>query len=425
LEQIDQYEASLRWQFVARKVYQVSSISLHLRLGLCGALLLSACQVPNSIGQADTPIPSGSPSAPAQQVPLDRMPAAAAVAPSITYTPIDLATLPEPIGTKKVSNVDWTGMPNIQPTDGGMPFEGISGIPAVSSLGSRSLSAASVGEIATATGTVRDVLATTILPIVSDWARDGVMVAGSAAVDNAGRIPLAPQSPSDSPSIRTGSFAFQSVSRNECLLFAMNPERTRVYKLAFPTPLSPLSPGVSGALVDSPDVVTTINAALPNPKYPVSDPLAGQIIEPSAMAIGGTLALSVQTFVRAASTVFGPVEPDYQTYPDSRWYLSLHRERFPDGSDRLVWYAMLQPGQASRGQNDYTSELHGGAAKIDARTGSLLMLARPMRSNPEGYRTGLKPTPVPIPPTAIPTPTSPSGYIPSPMPSPSMPATGR
>jgi hypothetical protein len=345
----------------------------------------------------------------------------------VSYKPIDLATVPEPIGTMKAPSRDLTGMPLVQPSGGGLPFDGFSfaystgAIPAVSSLGYENLQAAAEAQLPPVKGTLRQVLAGTVLPAVREWAQDAVMVAAIGVVDNAGIGPVPQTLPGVSVPALGWIAAFQSVQRNEALLFSVDETQTRVLKLTFAAKLQPIKPGVSGATVDSDALLATVRTGMSDLSYAAPDSPFVYSPPNYPLEIGAlmvTLTRQQAAYAQQMATRGDMPEPDTGTYADSRWWIFLHRETTDNANSGLVWYVQLHPGPSSHGTGGLISELFGGVAKVDATNGNRLMLMHPWRSNPKGYRAGPQPSRTPgPPPTAIPTPTAPPpGFAPSPPP---------
>ncbi|MBC7543358.1 MAG: hypothetical protein H7338_11570 [Candidatus Sericytochromatia bacterium] len=129
----------------------------------------------------------------------------------------------------------------------------------------------------------------------------------------------------------TATFTFQSQSRNECLLFAVRPDKIMVYKLSLHAAMMSLAPGVAGALIDSSTVVNTLNGAITNRATLAMDPLTDQIVAQPESTLNGWLPPSVRSDI--AMTVnggYGYVEADFQVFADSYWNLSLYRETLRD-----------------------------------------------------------------------------------------------
>ncbi|MBC7542671.1 MAG: hypothetical protein H7338_08070 [Candidatus Sericytochromatia bacterium] len=338
----------------------------------------------------------------------------------LAFETIDLATIPPPTGTGgPAPTTGMGGMLNFPLPDGGMLYRDFGFVPTVASLGAPSLAKAAKGHWDGYTGSMANTLQAAVHPLVRQWAPDAVMVAASGHGDGRGFNTTTDRNPG------SWGFAFRSPSQDEALLFAVTPDQTKLLRLTFKPPITmPLAalPHLDGMVIDSDQAMTTIMAAIRRPDAVAQDPRASLVpIMPVPPPFawfnrigGGMPILADQQTQMARNECRGDCAPYDEIDTGSRWQMALHEEALTDGTKRLLWYALLQPGA----RDGTVSEIKGGVAKVDAKTGVLLKLDRPIRTNLTAYRKSLLPTPVPIPPTAIPTPTGTPMPAPTPTPTP-------
>lgn len=346
----------------------------NLLLGLAVTVAVAGCQAP--------PMMPGTP------------PAAGASAPlrlgSLQFSEVSKEAAAE-LAQRQSTSANRTAAPEAAPAAGGAIAADAKMMPAPYHFGSyfggpfgqmklESVQEAKAGGNA---GGWSEIQASVIGPVVAEWAPDARLVQTNGMLDASGN-PVAGKE--EYPGQHAWHAAYASIGNREVLEFTITPTETKVIRMKW----SPVSIDVAGLQVDPKAAVEKANAAITDSAFKSKEEMLGR--DYFFGEGGGDVAVAMPAVrttdagVAASEPAIAPGEPHpytppeqkevYELVPGGRWSVNLQVI-----GDHTVWELNYQPPQDYYNKPRQPGETYIEAyahAMVDARTGEVIRLRRPM-----------------------------------------------
>lgn len=214
-------------------------------------------------------------------------------------------------------------------------------------------------------GTLLEVQAQVVAPLVAEWASDAQLRSAAGAADADGRNP-GDGGEGEPPGWQ---FTYVSPARKEVLTFLVSSTKTVVFKQVW----KPRQLDLATIKVNSSDAVAIVAKAIADRSQPNGFLSSGRtpspwVVMPSAVPMPAYT--PVPGLPPSPFPMPPPNEDLYELPADTWWHVTLSNE-----GGRSMWAVSVDPGRPSSSTYGYGS----GFGRVDARSGELVELRRPQR----------------------------------------------